>query len=187
MRLFFRLSAFKLAVLAILLTVLILGEVEDDALDAFDAIDVMVNNAGIMPLAFYADHVDAVDAWNRCIDVNFRGVLNGIDYNEWDPHTDPYILAPYSAEDLQLKQSNKHALQEAFGLRAAADSQVARARSSSETPWPAAGLQGFETLSGTTSASCGPGCRCAADRIRRRSGRTCRQSTQRCRTARPWW
>ncbi|HEY8517243.1 MAG TPA: SDR family oxidoreductase [Candidatus Binatia bacterium] len=46
--------------------------------DAFGAIDVLVNNAGIMPLAFYADHAAAVDAWHRCIDVNLKGVLNGI-------------------------------------------------------------------------------------------------------------
>jgi starch synthase len=44
------------------------------------------------------------------------GILNGIDYQEWDPHTDPYIHTPYALENLQLKQSNKHALQEAFGL-----------------------------------------------------------------------
>ena len=48
------------------------------AVDAYGAIDVMVNNAGIMPLAFYADHAAALDAWHRCIDVNFKGVLNGI-------------------------------------------------------------------------------------------------------------
>jgi NADP-dependent 3-hydroxy acid dehydrogenase YdfG len=48
------------------------------AVDAFGAIDVMVNNAGIMPLAFYADHAAAIDAWHRCIDVNLKGVLNGI-------------------------------------------------------------------------------------------------------------
>lgn len=47
-------------------------------IDAFGAIDVLVNNAGIMPLAFYADHAAAIDAWHRCIDVNFEGVLNGI-------------------------------------------------------------------------------------------------------------
>lgn len=41
-------------------------------------IDVMVNNAGVMPLAFYADHVAAYDAWVRCIDINFKGVLNGM-------------------------------------------------------------------------------------------------------------
>ena len=38
----------------------------------------MVNNAGTMPLAFFADHARAADAWDRCIDINFRGVLNGI-------------------------------------------------------------------------------------------------------------
>ncbi|MCB0969879.1 MAG: SDR family NAD(P)-dependent oxidoreductase, partial [Ilumatobacter sp.] len=48
------------------------------ALDRFGAIDVMVNNAGTMPLAFFSDHEAAIEAWDRCIDVNFRGVLNGI-------------------------------------------------------------------------------------------------------------
>jgi NADP-dependent 3-hydroxy acid dehydrogenase YdfG len=48
------------------------------AVESFGAIDVMVNNAGIMPLAFYADHARAADAWDLCIDVNLRGVLNGI-------------------------------------------------------------------------------------------------------------
>ncbi len=48
------------------------------ALEQFGAIDVMVNNAGTMPLAFYADHAAALDAWHRCIDVNFKGVLHGI-------------------------------------------------------------------------------------------------------------
>jgi len=44
----------------------------------FGAIDVLVNNAGIMPLAFWADHAAAADAWSRCIDINFKGVVNGI-------------------------------------------------------------------------------------------------------------
>ena len=44
----------------------------------FGAIDVLVNNAGIMPLAFWADHAVAADAWSRCIDINFKGVVNGI-------------------------------------------------------------------------------------------------------------
>lgn len=48
------------------------------AVETFGAIDVMVNNAGVMPLAFFADHARAADAWDRCIDINFRGVLNGI-------------------------------------------------------------------------------------------------------------
>lgn len=50
----------------------------EDAVAEFGAIDVMLNNAGIMPLAFYADHKNAADAWDKCIDINFKGVLNGI-------------------------------------------------------------------------------------------------------------
>jgi NADP-dependent 3-hydroxy acid dehydrogenase YdfG len=49
-----------------------------EAIAAFNQIDVMVNNAGIMPLAFYADHGSAADAWDKCIDINIKGVLNGI-------------------------------------------------------------------------------------------------------------
>jgi NADP-dependent 3-hydroxy acid dehydrogenase YdfG len=48
------------------------------AIAAHGGIDVMINNAGIMPLAFFSDHEAALDAWNRCIDINIRGVMNGI-------------------------------------------------------------------------------------------------------------
>jgi NADP-dependent 3-hydroxy acid dehydrogenase YdfG len=46
--------------------------------DAYSVIDVLVNNAGIMPLAFFSDHAAAAEAWDRCIDVNIKGVLHGI-------------------------------------------------------------------------------------------------------------
>jgi len=48
------------------------------AVAAYGAIDVLVNNAGIMPLAFLADHASAHEAWSRCIDVNLKGVMNGV-------------------------------------------------------------------------------------------------------------
>ena len=48
------------------------------AVDRFGAIDVILNNAGVMPLAFFSDHAAAADAWDRCIDINLKGVLNGI-------------------------------------------------------------------------------------------------------------
>ncbi|MCR9277204.1 MAG: SDR family oxidoreductase [Pseudomonadaceae bacterium] len=48
------------------------------ALEAFGQIDIWINNAGIMPLAFFSDHEQAVDAWSRCIDINIKGVMNGI-------------------------------------------------------------------------------------------------------------
>lgn len=46
------------------------------ARDKFGRIDVVVNNAGLMPLAKL--EVLKVDEWNRMIDVNIRGVLHGI-------------------------------------------------------------------------------------------------------------
>ena len=48
------------------------------AVSAYGRIDVMVNNAGIMPLAFFSDHEAAYPAWQRCIDINIKGVLNGM-------------------------------------------------------------------------------------------------------------
>jgi len=48
------------------------------AADKYGRIDVMINNAGTMPLAFHADHAEAAAAWDRCIDINIKGVLNGI-------------------------------------------------------------------------------------------------------------
>ncbi len=48
------------------------------AIAAHGGIDVMINNAGIMPLAFFSDHEAAYDAWERCIDINIKGVLNGM-------------------------------------------------------------------------------------------------------------
>ncbi|MGK0258496.1 MAG: NADP-dependent 3-hydroxy acid dehydrogenase YdfG [Candidatus Azotimanducaceae bacterium] len=44
----------------------------------FGRIDVMINNAGTMPLAFFADHKVAAAAWSRCIDINIKGVMHGI-------------------------------------------------------------------------------------------------------------
>jgi len=34
-----------------------------EAILTYGAIDVMVNNAGVMPLAFYADHAKAAEPW----------------------------------------------------------------------------------------------------------------------------
>ena len=48
------------------------------AVERFDRIDVLVNNAGIMPLAFFADHERAAAGWSKAIDVNLKGVVNGI-------------------------------------------------------------------------------------------------------------
>ncbi|MEP2687090.1 SDR family oxidoreductase [Maribacter dokdonensis] len=46
------------------------------AIDSFDKIDVMVNNAGIMPLAPLS--ALKVNEWDSMIDINIKGVLYGI-------------------------------------------------------------------------------------------------------------
>ncbi|WP_245505643.1 SDR family oxidoreductase [Rhizobium leguminosarum] len=48
----------------------------DAACERFGRIDVLVNNAGVMPLSMMQDL--RVEEWNRMIDVNLRGVLHGI-------------------------------------------------------------------------------------------------------------
>ncbi|MCS7272696.1 MAG: glycogen synthase GlgA [Fimbriimonadales bacterium] len=49
------------------------------------------------------------------------GILNGIDYEEWNPATDPYIPARYSADDLSGKAVCKVELQKACGWQPAPD------------------------------------------------------------------
>lgn len=48
----------------------------DFAKAQFGKVDVLINNAGVMPLSLMSEV--KVDEWDRMIDVNIRGVLNGI-------------------------------------------------------------------------------------------------------------
>lgn len=52
-------------------------ELAKASVSTFGAIDVMLNNAGVMPLSLISDHEQALDAWHQCIDINFKGVVNG--------------------------------------------------------------------------------------------------------------
>jgi starch synthase len=48
---------------------------------------------------------------------DLSGILNGIDYEEWNPETDPLIPANYSAADMTGKRTCKLELLREFGLK----------------------------------------------------------------------
>jgi len=52
------------------------------------------------------------------------GILNGVDYDEWNPQTDKFIAAKYSPQDLTGKLKCKQDLLNAFGLTDAVNSKV---------------------------------------------------------------
>jgi starch synthase len=47
---------------------------------------------------------------------DLRGVLNGIDTREWNPSKDPFVAAPFSADDMAGKAVCKASLQQQLGL-----------------------------------------------------------------------
>jgi len=46
------------------------------------------------------------------------GIVNGLDYGEWNPETDPHLTRRYSADDLSGKDACKSSLRQEFGLPA---------------------------------------------------------------------
>ena len=64
---------------------------------------------------FYGEGLDGL---LRARSGDLRGIVNGIDYDEFNPETDKYIVKPYNAVNFRKeKVKNKHALQEELGLR----------------------------------------------------------------------
>ena len=49
------------------------------------------------------------------------GILNGVDYEEWNPAIDPHIAAHYSAENLKGKKECRRDLLHAFGMEGVGD------------------------------------------------------------------
>lgn len=50
---------------------------------------------------------------------DLHGIINGLDYQQFDPATDPYIAASYDAANLKRRVQNKLALQSRGGLETA--------------------------------------------------------------------
>jgi len=55
---------------------------------------------------------------------DYRGILNGIDTEIWNPQNDPAIPMPYSAQDMTGKARAKELLQQEFGLPPSPDTPV---------------------------------------------------------------
>lgn len=63
---------------------------------------------------FYGEGLDGL---MRARSASLRGIVNGIDYDDYNSATDTMIAYPYSADDVhELKVKNKLALQEELGL-----------------------------------------------------------------------
>jgi starch synthase len=52
------------------------------------------------------------------------GILNGVDYRDWDPRHDPHLTAHFGPEDLSGKRANKELLMAATGLDMASSSPL---------------------------------------------------------------
>ncbi len=57
-----------------------------------------------------------LDGLMRARSADLFGVLNGVDYSQWDPSIDPHIPATYTADDLSGKPRCKAALQQELRL-----------------------------------------------------------------------
>lgn len=83
-----------------------------------------IHNADILTTVSptYADEIQTaeqgqgLDGLLRHRSPDLFGVLNGIDYDVWNPETDPLIAANFSHEDFSGKQENRAALRRELGL-----------------------------------------------------------------------
>jgi starch synthase len=63
----------------------------------------------------YPFYGEGLDGLIRAYEYKMKGILNGVDYNEYNPETDPYIYVKYKNE-IEKKRLNKTKLQEEFDL-----------------------------------------------------------------------
>ena len=67
---------------------------------------------------YYGEHLDALFRERKPVTT---GILNGIDYKEYDPSKDSVIAKKYTSRDIELKKENKLALQKELGFEQNAD------------------------------------------------------------------
>jgi starch synthase len=62
---------------------------------------------------------EGLDALLRYRHFDVHGILNGLDYDIWDPSADTHLVSTYDATTLERRRANKRALQERLGLETA--------------------------------------------------------------------
>ena len=63
---------------------------------------------------YYGENLDGLI---KSVDYKLKGIINGIDYEEYDPSTDELAFFNFSAQDLSGKLKNKRMLQTLFRLK----------------------------------------------------------------------
>lgn len=76
-----------------------------------DEIQTEAYGAGLHPMLAYRKKI-------------LKGIVNGVDYDDWNPQTDVFIEHKFSAKSLAGKQKNKKALLEYMGLKYVKDTPV---------------------------------------------------------------
>jgi starch synthase len=100
---------------------------------SIDGVEFYGNLSFLKAGLFYADHITTVSP-NYAQEIqqeelgfgmqgllttrrdSLTGILNGIDMDEWNPATDPYLVQPYSIANMNGKAANKAVLQKKMGL-----------------------------------------------------------------------
>ncbi|MDR1578603.1 MAG: glycogen synthase GlgA [Deltaproteobacteria bacterium] len=67
---------------------------------------------------------NGLDGVLRFHSAKLRGVLNGVDYEVWNPATDPYIAANYDADHMEGKKKCKQALKKELSLQSPDDAPL---------------------------------------------------------------
>lgn len=63
-----------------------------------------------------AEHGEGLDRLLLEVRSKLFGIMNGLDYEEFNPETDRFIVSHFSADSLDKREPNKAALQKEFGL-----------------------------------------------------------------------
>src|ERR1700678_3945298 len=106
-----------------------------DKLEHYDTVDflkggIVYSDAITTVSRRYAEEIQTAEFGNGLETVlrqrrgDLFGILNGVDYDEWNPATDPNIAAHYSAENLAGQQECRRDLLHAFGFEGVGDGTV---------------------------------------------------------------